>query len=184
MNANFPATGKRDADLAFPRAVGGFSLVEVTIAIGIFTFVIVAILGLFPVALRQRSDAATETRAVLIAQQVFGGIQANSLTNALCSDYSIKWDASKNPSLQNLTNGLVLGFSDKGTTVNHIFSGTSAWDSTDVGPPAQSITTKAFVSTTNVAPGLYAVSVRVGYPAYLPADKRRVQNFSPLISSP
>jgi type II secretory pathway pseudopilin PulG len=62
---------------------GGFSLVEVTIAIGIFAFVIVAILGLFPVALKQRSDSALETRAVLVAQQVFESIRASPSSSSI-----------------------------------------------------------------------------------------------------
>jgi type II secretory pathway pseudopilin PulG len=158
--------------------VAGFSLVEVTIAIGLFAFVLVGILGLYPAALRQRSDAAVELRATLIAQQVFGGIRgANSVSNAVASDYSIKWTEPKNPSLRDYVNGVVLGFSQDGTTVNHIFDNTNSWASADVGPVAQNITTKALVTASNVSPGLYAVTLQVGYPANLPADKRRTQSF-------
>ncbi len=153
----------------------GFSLVEVTIAIGIFAFVIVAILGLFPAALRQRSDAAAETRAVLIAQQVFGGVAATgSVTNALSSE-------TNNPTLLNLSNGVVLGFSQNSTTVNQIVNGTNSWATPEADP---NITTKALVIATNVSPGLFNVSVQVGYPASLPADKRRLQTFSSLVYSP
>lgn len=163
----------------------GFSLVEVTIAIGIFAFIVVGILGLFPAALRQRTEAAVETRAVLIAQQVFGGVAATgAVTNALSADYSIKWDEPKSPSLRNLADGLVLGFAQNGTTVNHIFSATNSWASTDVGPPEQNITTKALVVASNVAPNLYSVVVEVGYPANLPADKRRLQRFYSLVYAP
>jgi uncharacterized protein (TIGR02598 family) len=163
----------------------GFSLVEVTIAIGIFAFVIVAILGLFPAALRQRSEAAAETRAVLIAQQIFGGIGATgAVTNALSSDYSIKWDEEKSPTLHNLTKGLVLGFSQNGTSINHIFSDLNSWSSGDVGPAEQNITTKALVVASNVSPGLYSVVVQVGHPASLPADKRRSQSFASFVHAP
>ena len=174
--------GRSDA-LSWPSPLsGGFTLVEVTIAIGIFAFVIVAVLGLFSVALRQRGDSALEARAVLIAQQVFGGIPGYSLSNALSYDNLIQGPNS--PTLKNLTNGLVLGFADKGTSVSHIFSDIGAWDSSDVGDPSQPVATKAYVSATNVAPGLYSVSVQVGYPAYLPAAKRRVQTFSTLVGAP
>jgi len=167
----------------------GFSLVEVTIAIGLFAFVIVGIMGLFPAALRQRADAALETRGVLVAQQAFGGIlAANSVTNAVSSDYSIKWDVPagdrSNPSLRDLRSGVVLGFSENGTTVNHIFDSINSWSGLDVGPPAQRITAKALVVASNIAPGLYSVRVDFGYPANLPADKRRVQSFTALFNSP
>ena len=156
-----------------PRA--GFSLVEVTIAIGIFAFVIVAILGLFPAALRQRSEAAAEMRAVLIAQQVFGGIAATeSVTAALSS-------GTNNPSLLDLSNGVVLGFSQNSTTANQFANGTNSWAPAE---PDVNITTKALVIATNVSPGLFNVSVRVGYPASLPADKRRLQTFSSLVYAP
>jgi type II secretory pathway pseudopilin PulG len=171
--------------LAIHSARSAFSIVELTIAIGIFAFVVVGVLGLFPVAIKQRSSAALETRVVLVAQQVFDGIQAaNSVSNALSSDYSIKWSEAQNPSLRDLTAGLVLGFSDRGTTVNHIFEGTRAWDTGDVGPVAQSITTKALVTAVRLAPGLYDVTVKVGYPASSPADTRRSQTFNALLAAP
>jgi uncharacterized protein (TIGR02598 family) len=163
----------------------GFSLVEVTIAIGLFAFVLVGILGLYPAALRQRADAALELRSTLIAQQVFEGIRAaNAVTNAVGSDYSIKWDdaGSKTaPTLADYVAGEVFGFSQDGTTVNHIFDNTNYWANTDVGPPEQSISTKALVVASNVSPGLYAVTLQVGYPANLPADKRRLQTFQKLV---
>lgn len=55
----------------------GFSLVEVTIAIGLFAFVVVGILGLFPTAMRLRGESARETRAVLIAQELFAAVRAS-----------------------------------------------------------------------------------------------------------
>jgi type II secretory pathway pseudopilin PulG len=60
-----------------PSGVGAFSLVEVTIAIGIFAFVMVAILGLFPTATKMRADSALETRAVMIAQQLFSYVESS-----------------------------------------------------------------------------------------------------------
>ena len=57
--------------------VAGFSLVEVTVAIGIFAFVVVGVLGLLPTALRLRAESAQETRAVLIAQELFSSLQAS-----------------------------------------------------------------------------------------------------------
>jgi len=70
----------RDGDISS----GGFSLVEVTIAMGIFAFVVVAILGLYPVGLKMRSDSALETRATMIATELISSIKAApSLTNVI-----------------------------------------------------------------------------------------------------
>jgi type II secretory pathway pseudopilin PulG len=62
----------------------GFSLVEVTVAIGIFAFVAVGILGLLPAALKQRADSSRETRAVLVAEELFSSVQAaQSISNVV-----------------------------------------------------------------------------------------------------
>jgi type II secretory pathway pseudopilin PulG len=168
----------------------GFSLVEVTIAIGLFAFVIVGIIGLFPAALKQRADAGFETRSVMIARQIYQGIEAGeSLTAALMPDVDIKWEGNPTNStltLKNINDGVVLGFSKQGTTVNHIFSNKGSWASQDVGPPQQEITTKALVEATAAAGSgnVYEVTVSVGFPANLPAARRRIETFRKLVYSP
>jgi uncharacterized protein (TIGR02598 family) len=51
----------------------GFSLVEVVIALGLFSFCIVAITGLFSVGLRSTRSVANESLAANIAASVYGG---------------------------------------------------------------------------------------------------------------
>jgi uncharacterized protein (TIGR02598 family) len=58
----------------------GFSLIEIVIAIGIIAFAIVGIMGLFPVAMRSALESQRETRAAVIAQQIFSDLQVNSGT--------------------------------------------------------------------------------------------------------
>ena len=58
------------------RRSGGFSLVEVTIAIGIFAFVVVGVMGLLPAGLRMRADSSAETRGVLISEELFASVRA------------------------------------------------------------------------------------------------------------
>lgn len=48
----------------------GFSLVEVTIAIGVIGFAFIAIVGLLPVGTRSGAEAIDATRAALIAKDV------------------------------------------------------------------------------------------------------------------
>jgi len=155
-----------------------FSLVEVTIAIGIFAFVIVGIVGLFPVGVRQREDSALETRAVMISRQIFESIEAaGNLTNvnlAVGEDERVAVDLVAQP--------LVLGYEVDGTAPGVNFQGDiDKWDS---GYVEQDVTTKSLVSTTNLGGQLYRVDVQVGYPAILPADKRRVYSFSRLAYTP
>ena len=59
----------------------GFSLVEIVLAIGIISFAIVAIMGMFPVALRSAQESQRETRAALIAQDIYSNIGSVTGTN-------------------------------------------------------------------------------------------------------
>lgn len=54
----------------------GFSLVEIVMALGIISFAIVGIMGLFPVAMRSALESQRETRAAQIAQQIFSDLRA------------------------------------------------------------------------------------------------------------
>ena len=61
----------------------GFSLVEVTISIGIFAFVIVGIIGMLPAGMRMRAESAAETRGVLISEELFAAVRAATNLSAV-----------------------------------------------------------------------------------------------------
>jgi uncharacterized protein (TIGR02598 family) len=63
------------------RKSQGFSLVEVTLAIGIVAFALIAILGLVPVGLNSGRDSIAATHTPLIAQDVFDRIRASMINN-------------------------------------------------------------------------------------------------------
>src|ERR1043166_4166417 len=52
------------------RKSAGFSLIEVTIALGVIAIGVIAILGLVPLGLRSGSDSIDDTRIALIAKDV------------------------------------------------------------------------------------------------------------------
>ena len=64
------------------RRQGAFSLVEVTLSIGIIAFALVAILGLVPIAQRSGRDAIDDTKFSLIEQDVFTRVRATVNTSA------------------------------------------------------------------------------------------------------
>jgi type II secretory pathway pseudopilin PulG len=59
-----------------------FSLVEVVLAIGVISFAIVAILGMFPVSSQTSHISQGETRATHIAEDVFAAISTQARTAA------------------------------------------------------------------------------------------------------
>lgn len=56
------------------RVQPGFSLIEVTIALGIVVFALVAIIGLLPVAVKTSAGSERETQATFIAQNIFSDL--------------------------------------------------------------------------------------------------------------
>lgn len=157
-----------------------FSLVEVAIAIGIFAFVIVGILGLFPTALRIQSESAVETRSSMIAQQLFDAVDlsidkwtnpsGNVFTNITLRDGpGLVAANSRGIDLVNASRPIVLGYQMKSSMPYYLYkqNGSAAWntgiasgagaqeppDGAKVNPPALSndIITLAKISASNVA---------------------------------
>ena len=54
----------------------GFSLIEVTLAIGVAAFCLVAVLGLMPVGLKNQQSVIAETQANTIISQLVGKLRA------------------------------------------------------------------------------------------------------------
>lgn len=59
----------------------GFSLVEIVMALGIISFAIIGIMGLFPVAMRTAVESQRETRATYIARQIFSDLESLPASN-------------------------------------------------------------------------------------------------------
>ena len=55
-----------------------FSLIEIVLAVGIVSFALVGILGLFPVALDSAAASQDATQASFIAEEIFSGLKASA----------------------------------------------------------------------------------------------------------
>jgi type II secretory pathway pseudopilin PulG len=169
----------------------GFSLVEVTIAIGLFAFVMVGILGLFPTATKMRADSALETRAVMIAQQLFSYVESADVTNLSGSpQFSVTkvavrdgpaFDVKNTRTNLNLLNpgGVVLGYQNRSSMPYYFFGTTNAaaWtnmpsavDGSTTTTADNEITTLARVFAEPTVGGChrYRVTVEVRSPAIAP----------------
>jgi Tfp pilus assembly protein PilV len=176
---------RRILDVRGYRSAPGFSLVEVTIAIGIFAFVIVAILGLFPVALRQRSDAALETRAVLVAQQIFESIRSSPSTNRVYLP-PLTIMGAEDPDLRFKSLGafpVTLQFGRIGTSALRPNDGDSGWTSGATETDADALARVSISPVAGVS-GLYRATVDYGRPASLPEAKRKNFSFTKLVTMP
>ncbi|MEM6885617.1 MAG: prepilin-type N-terminal cleavage/methylation domain-containing protein [Verrucomicrobiota bacterium] len=63
-----------------PKHRTGFSLVEIVLALGIISFALVGILGMFPVALNTAKDSKAETIIAFIGQSIMADISGTKQT--------------------------------------------------------------------------------------------------------
>jgi len=99
----------------------GFSLIEIILALGIISFTLVGILGLFPVAVNAAADSQHETQAALIARSMFHELESHPGTpnrtitvgGDLIDGRPVKVDLSKAVTLTDMA-----GFDSGGTSLS------------------------------------------------------------------
>ena len=64
------------------RPARAFSLIEVVLALGVVSFSVLAIIGLFPVGYKNATESRRETSAAFLAQQISGDLRATPFTAA------------------------------------------------------------------------------------------------------
>lgn len=175
----------------------GFSLVEVTIAIGIFAFVVVGVLGLLPAGTRMRADSAAETRGVLISEELFAAVRAATNLNSVEVRDGPASTAANNQRVDLTSQFVVIGYPAQSSVPYFLWGGErqdvgtpeSAWidGQMPAGAIANGITALAKLTATNATsfgPGMYRVTVEVRAPASMPLTNSRPMTFSTLVYSP
>ena len=169
-----------------------FSLVEVTIAIGIFAFVIVGVMGLLPAGMRMRADSAAETRVVLISEELFAAVRAATNLSKVVVRDGPGLRAGNNRTINLLSRASVLGYPSQTTVPFWSFDKNpgSSWTNAN-GSDAEikqssvnAIDTLARLTATKLRDGLYRVNVEVRAPASIPLANSRPSLFSTLVYSP
>src|SRR3954470_21757035 len=69
------------------KPIAAFSLMEITVAVGVIAFGIVAILGLLPVGMKSGREAVDATRTSLVAQDIFNRVRASAISNDPASQF-------------------------------------------------------------------------------------------------
>ena len=170
-----------------------FSLVEVTIAIGIFAFVIVGVMGLLPAGMRMRADSTAETRGVLISEELFAAVRAAPNLSNVAFRIGPKLIGADMRTNNILEDPVVLGYPLQ-TKIPLWFywqNPASSWANANGSDPeiAESVTengteTLARLSATDLGNSLYQVIVEVRTPASIARTNSRSSVFSTLVYSP
>jgi Tfp pilus assembly protein PilV len=168
-----------------------FSLVEVVIAIGIFAFVIVGIVGLFPAALRIRAESSLDTRSAMIAQQIMAAVDTSpSLTNVVIPTGTYVGNpATKTNNLLSASFPTVLGYQALSTLPYWIYqtSPNASWSNVAAGDTEVANSTRqnsidtmvrVTASTNNLSNNLAQITVEVRSPAALAASNSRIVTFT------
>jgi type II secretory pathway pseudopilin PulG len=177
------------------RGTGGFSLVEVTVAIGIFAFVAVGILGLLPAALKQRADSSREMRAVLIAEELLASVYAATSVNRVPFRDGPALQERNNQEINLLSpDGVVIGYPPQTSVPFYLWGGTrerdtaGAWVRGQIPPDAQANNIEALAKMSAQAvpgtPGLYRITVQVRAPANVPLTNTPTVDFTTLAYLP
>ena len=77
------------------RSNASFSLVEVTLALGVASFCLVALFGLMPVGIQTNRNATSQTAATNIAAAVIADLRGTPITNPTSSQFCISFGTPK-----------------------------------------------------------------------------------------
>ena len=72
-----------------------FSLVEVTLALGVAAFCLIAVFGLMPIGVQTNRNAASQTAATNIISAVVADLRATPKTSTTSSQFAIQFGQSK-----------------------------------------------------------------------------------------
>ncbi len=75
--------------------MSAFSLVELTLAIGIAAFCLIAVFGLMPVGVQTNRNATSQTAATNVIAAVVADLRATPTTNATSSQFAITFGTAK-----------------------------------------------------------------------------------------
>jgi type II secretory pathway pseudopilin PulG len=137
------------------RFTSAFSLVELTVAIGIAAFCLIAVFGLVPVGVQTNRNATSQTAGTSVISAVLADLRATLKTNTTSSQFAITFGTAK-----------TLYFDGAGECSIDV-NGSTKVDGTSWSPPLQT-RYRLNVTFPSSPTGLSYADLRVTWPA--PAD--------------
>lgn len=171
-------------DKRLPAALSGFSLVEIVLALGIISFALVGIMGLFPVALDTAQDSKAETFIAFIGQSVMADISATRQTTTAgtppvtSTDAMIQTAASTvSVDLLSATSTVYLAFDSEGRCQKALSESEYNASVPDAAYTVQLVSEHSPAGFAN----LTRIQLNIGFPAAAPAQFRQTRTFLRLI---
>ena len=159
----------------------GFSLIEVVLALGVISFALVGIMGLFPVAMRSAQESQRETKAAVIAQQIFGDLK--SLPGAqtlLVRGPTVANVSSRIPVNLGIASTYVLAYNDKGEGLTDSVDPAAFTNALTL--PDAAYLAQVVITPDQPAAGLSRVQARIEAPPNAPSANRSRYTFVTVMS--
>ena len=150
----------------------GFTLIEAALSLAILSFAIVAIMGLFPVAMQASRESNRETRAALIARRIADELQSLAGTNTAL----VKGPSVTNPGWQitgldlSVPSVRVLTYDEQGEGLTHDIAPDAF--QTPIPAPGAYFAAEIRVTPDLTRPGISRVQATVEAPSSAPSSKR------------
>jgi len=160
-----------------------FSLVEIVLALGVVAFSVIAILGLFPVALDAARESQRQTTATLIAQTVFSELKTTGSTSAVGA---LSWKIRNNATSDQWTD-LATGaekfvvYAIDGSALGEV-ADAPAFNATVTSPANAVFGARLKPQLVTSGSGLVQMNVNIETPMLAGTAKRTVYTFTTLIA--
>ncbi|HEY5895103.1 MAG TPA: hypothetical protein VIT91_17930 [Chthoniobacterales bacterium] len=145
-----------------------FTLIEISIAVGIFAVTIVAILALFPVALRSAEQSRTESIVTQIARTVLTDLRSGAFEKARIATSAVP-DFLEYNLAQAASTPVYLGYDEGGKVIGELAAASYA----EPNPAVVYVVKLESELVTTTVPLLSRVTVTVESPGAAPATARR-----------
>jgi type II secretory pathway pseudopilin PulG len=157
-------------------------LIEVVLALGVIAFALVGIMGLFPVALRSAQESQRETRATLIAQQIFSDLRVGTGTNRFVISGSNNATNTVNLAPSGTTPPLFLAFNTNGVPVTPATGISGGIFSNSYPDAAVPFLASLTVDTNTGITNLSRIQATIETPAAAPSTNRSKYTFVTLMN--
>ncbi len=163
---------------------GGFSLVEIVVALGVVAFAVVAIMGLLPAAVDSAVLSKQESRATFIAKSIQAHLAATPFDAARIFEYVAPAPFTKTDVQLDLAVGgtLHLAYNSDGEPTTPVAP--SAYIQGLRPPGTSEFLVRVTATPVTGTPGLCHIEIRVESPAAGPEAKRRAHTFVTLLADP
>lgn len=157
-------------------SVAAFSLIEVVLAVGVISFALVGIIGLFPVAMQSALDSQRETQVAFIARSLFSEMQQVDGNRSFITEAPVKQDGSFTPLDQGERKAISLSSPD---SLNFFFDGDGAMLDSGVGAVYE---VEVATDPAGQPAGLTRAQVTISVPVDAPPANRKTYEFVTLLN--